>query len=197
MNTGLIITVVVIVVLVVAVAAAVAFAVPWQRSRRLRTRFGPEYDRAVREHGGRREAERALAEREKRHAKLDLQPLSDSSRRQYEAGWNRVQEQFVDTPAEAVREGHELLTRLMTERGYPTEDDDQRVADLSVEHAGTVDRYREARAISERNAAGEATTEDLRAAMVHYRALFNELLSDGSGTSAEPDTADRGDSAAH
>ncbi|MFD0776367.1 hypothetical protein ACFQZ2_20735 [Streptomonospora algeriensis] len=196
MDTGLILTVVVIVVLVAAVAAGAAFAVPWQRRRRLRTRFGPEYDRAVEEHGDRRAAERDLAEREKRHASLQLTPLSDSSRRQYEQDWNRIQERFVDSPGEAVREGHDLLARLMSDRGYPTEDDKQRITDLSVEHAGTLDRYREARAISERSSAGEATTEDLRAAMVHYRALFNELLGNGSAAPGEPGPADRGDTAA-
>ncbi|MUL41717.1 hypothetical protein FZ103_11120 [Streptomonospora sp. PA3] len=196
MNTGLIVAVAVIIVLVAAVALAAAFAVPWQRSRRLRRRFGPEYDRAVQELGGRRAAERELAEREKRHAKLDLKPLSEDSRRQYRAEWDRIQERFVDSPPEAVREGHELLSRLMADRGYPTEDDDQRIADLSVEHAGTVDRYRKARAIGERSAAGEATTEDMRAAMVDYRALFHELLGNGSAASTEPETADRGDSAA-
>lgn len=196
MDTGLIIIIVVVVVALAAVVAAgAAFAVPWQRRRRLRTRFGPEYDRAVEKHGDRRAAERDLADREKRHAKLQLTPLSDASRRQYEADWERIQERFVDSPGEAVREGHELLARLMADRGYPVEDDDQRITDLSVEHAGTLDRYREARAISERSAAGEATTEDLRAATMHYRALFNELLGNGSAHD-ESGPADRGGTAA-
>ncbi|MBX9387540.1 hypothetical protein K5M73_04695, partial [Streptomonospora halotolerans] len=97
----------------------------------------------------------------------------------------------MDTPAEAVRDAHDLLTRLMTERGYPTEDDDRRIAALSVEHAGTLDRYREARAISRRTGTGEASTEDLRHAMVHYRALFTELLANGTTGGAPADAAGR------
>ncbi|GAA4900315.1 hypothetical protein [Streptomonospora salina] len=191
MDTGLIITVV-----VALVAAGAVSAVPWQRRRRLRARFGPEYDRAIAEHGDRRAAVRDLAERAKRHARLQLTPLTDASRRQYETDWIRVQERFVDAPGEAVREGHELLAQLMSDRGYPTSDEAQRITDLSVEHAGTLDRYREARAVSERSAAGEATTEALRAAMVHYRALFNELLGNGSAAPGGPRALRRGDTAA-
>ncbi|MDA0563652.1 hypothetical protein LG943_04795 [Streptomonospora sp. S1-112] len=191
MSTGLIIAIVVIVLLVAAVAVAVAVILPRQRTRHLRQRFGPEYDRAVQEHGSRAAAERELAAREKKHAQLDLKPLSEPSRRGYETGWARIQEQFVDTPAESVREAHDLLTRLMTERGYPTEDDDRRIAALSVEHAGTLDRYREARAISRRTGSGEASTEDMRNAMVHYRALFTELLANGTTGSTPADAAGR------
>ncbi|GAA4942351.1 hypothetical protein GCM10023224_25890 [Streptomonospora halophila] len=193
MDTGLVITIVVVLVLI---AAAAAFAVPWQRSRRLRSRFGPEYERAVQEHGDRRAAERELTERERRHAELGLRPLSEGARRRFEADWDSVQERFVDSPEDAVRQAHGLVDRLMTERGYPSGDDDRRIADLSVEHGGTVDRYRRARAASERSAAGEASTEDLRSAMVHFRALFHELLGDGSTASAGSDTADPGDPAA-
>ncbi|MDT0300737.1 hypothetical protein [Streptomonospora wellingtoniae] len=193
MDTALVITIVVVLVLI---AAAAVFAVPWQRSRRLRSRFGPEYERAVREHGDRRAAERELAERERRHSELRLQPLSDDARRRFETEWDSVQERFVDSPESAVRDAHELLDRLMIERGYPAGDDDRRIADLSVEHAGTVGRYREARAASERSTGGDASTEDLRSAMVHFRALFHELLDGGSAASAASDAADPGDPAA-
>ncbi|WP_217999258.1 hypothetical protein [Nocardiopsis trehalosi] len=187
MDTGLAITLAVVAVLIVAVVVAVAVVLPRRRSRRLRERFGPEYDRALEARGDRRAAEKELARREKRHARLHLRPLSDRSREEYATGWARAQERFVDAPAEAVRDADELLTRLMIERGYPTEGTEQRIADLSVEHAGTIDRYRSARDISERGARGEASTEDLRNAMVHYRALFAELLEDGASAAGRHD----------
>ncbi|GAB3213225.1 hypothetical protein ACQEU5_24320 [Marinactinospora thermotolerans] len=176
MDTGLIIGLVIIAVIVVIAVAAALVILPGRRSRHLKQKFGPEYDRELRRHPDRRSAERELARREKRHAKLHIRPLSAESRTQYAEGWARIQERFVDEPVEAVREADRLVTRLMADRGYPTDGYEQQVADLSVEHARTIGHYRDGREIGERGARGEATTEDLRNAMVHYRTLFAELL---------------------
>jgi hypothetical protein len=176
-----------IVVIVVLVVVIVLAAAAWMviRRRNLQQRFGPEYDRAVSEGDGRLAAERELRARERRHAELDIKPLSAESRQQYATSWDEIQAQFVDEPNAAVGRADELVTRLIAERGYPTRDFEDRLADLSVEHADTLQHYRDAHAISERNTAGEASTEDLRMALVHYRALFGELL----GTDPVPTTA--------
>ncbi|MCZ7435760.1 hypothetical protein O7598_05080 [Micromonospora sp. WMMC241] len=168
--------VVVIVIVVVVVAALVAFAVVANRRRALRQRFGPEYDRAVQEQDSRGAAERELRERERRHAELELTPLSPESRARYAAAWEEVQVRFVDSPSEAVGEADELVSALITERGYPTGDFSDQIAHLSVEHARTLTHYRDAHEIRQRNERGEAGTEDLRQALVHYRALFADLL---------------------
>jgi hypothetical protein len=170
---------VIVIVAVVVVAALAFFAWRQQQSRRLREKFGPEYDRAVERHSSTREAEQELRTREQRHQELQIRDLDATVRDRYRADWQRVQEHFVDSPQSAVAEADNLLIRVMKDRGYPTEDYDQQVADLSVEHAGTIDRYRTAHDIRGRADAGHATTEDLRQAMVHYRALFAELLGDG------------------
>lgn len=172
MSTGAIIGIIVV-ILVVAVLLVGLSAV--NRRRRLRDRFGPEYDRTVSEHG-RREAEAELAERERRVRQLDIKPLTPTARAQYASEWTVVQEQFVDAPQAAVTGAHTLVTAVMKDRGYPTEAFDQIVADLSVEHAATLDHFRAAHDISQRAASGTAPTEDLRQAMIHYRALFTELL---------------------
>jgi hypothetical protein len=172
MSTGAIIAI--IVVILIAAALLVGLSVV-NRRRRLRDRFGPEYDRAVSEHG-RREAEAELAERERRVRHLDIKPLSPTARAQYASEWTAVQEQFVDAPQSAVTGAQTLVTAVMKDRGYPTEAFDQTVADLSVEHAATLDHYRAAHDISQRAGSGAASTEELRQAMIHYRALFTELL---------------------
>ena len=167
-------------VVVVAVVAlvAVGYLVLQQQKRRthLRERFGPEYERIVAEHDNRREAEQELLDREQRHTELDIRPLTDESRDTYANRWTEVQERFVDAPQFAVTEADQLVTAVMAERGYPTEDFKQRLSDLSVGHASTLDHYRTAHEISGRAARKEASTEELRQAMVHYRALFEELL---------------------
>jgi hypothetical protein len=167
---------IVLIIVVLVIIAAVVYGVQQGRRKRLQNTFGPEYDRAVADTGSRSEAEKELREREKRHAELTLKPLSAESQARYSAAWEEVQIQFVDNPSEAVTTADELVTRLITERGYPTADYDDRLADLSVEHASTLQNYRDAHAISERNTAGEASTEDLRQALVHYRSLFADLL---------------------
>ncbi|KKK05489.1 hypothetical protein [Micromonospora sp. HK10] len=168
--------VVVIVVVVLVLAALAAVAVIASRRRALRQRFGPEYDRAVEEQDSRSAAERELRERERRHAELELTPLSPESRARYAAAWEELQVRFVDSPAETVGEADELVSQLIAERGYPTGDFSEQLAHLSVEHARTLTHYRDAHEIRLRNERGEAGTEDLRQALVHYRALFADLL---------------------
>jgi hypothetical protein len=168
--------VIILIVLALLVAAAVLYAVRSGRRKQLQNTFGPEYDRVVGDADSRTEGERELRERERRHAELELKPLSTESKAKYSVAWEEVQIQFVDAPEQAVSTADELVTRLIAERGYPTGDYDEQVATLSVEHARTLGHYRDAHAISERSKGGEATTEDLRQALVHYRALFADLL---------------------
>jgi Tfp pilus assembly protein PilX len=172
MSTGAIIAIIVVILIVVALLISLSAV---RRRRRLRDRFGPEYDRAVSEHG-KREAEAELTERERRVRQLDIKPLAPTARAQYASEWSVVQEQFVDAPQAAVSGAQTLVTAVMKDRGYPTEAFDQTVADLSVEHAATLDHFRAAHDISQRATAGTASTEELRQAMIHYRALFTELL---------------------
>ncbi|MEU4694192.1 hypothetical protein [Actinoplanes sp. NPDC023714] len=167
---------IILIVVVLLVLAAIVFGVRAARRRRLQQTFGPEYDRVVADTGNRTEAERELLERKKRHAELELRPLSPESRSKYAAAWEEVQIRFVDDPKEAVSTADKLVTALIAERGYPTGDYDEHLANLSVEHAATLEHYRAAHEISRRSASGEAETEDLRQALVHYRALFADLL---------------------
>jgi hypothetical protein len=167
---------IILIIVIVVVIAAIVYGIQVARRRKLRSTFGPEYDRVVSDAGSRTEAEKELREREKRHAGLELKPLSRESQDRYAQAWEETQIQFVDNPTEAVTTADDLVTRLMAERGYPTENYESMLADLSVEHAGTLQHYRDAHDISRRNTAGEASTEDLRQALVHYRALFGELL---------------------
>lgn len=169
-------SVIILIIVILVVVAAVFFGIQASRRRKLQKTFGPEYDRVVADTGRRADAEKELREREKRHAELELKPLSAQSKATYSAAWEEVQIQFVDAPEQAVSTADDLVTRLITERGYPTGDYDEQLANLSVEHARTLDHYRDAHAISQRSAAGEASTEDLRQALVHYRALFADLL---------------------
>ena len=177
MSTGVIIAIVVVVVLLI-VGGVVAARIGAQRRRtqQLRDRFGPEYDRAVEQHGGRSEAEAKLEERRERREKLDIRPLEHEQQERFAEEWRRVQGRFVDAPQEAVRESDHLVKEVMRQRGYPIEDFDQRADDISVDHPQVVENYRSAGHIAERNERGEASTEDLRQATVHYRALFEELL---------------------
>ncbi|MEV6812769.1 hypothetical protein [Micromonospora sp. NPDC051296] len=170
-------TQIVVTVLVILVVAALAAAVLVAgRRRTLRQRFGPEYDRVVAEQDSRSAAERELRDRERRHAELQLVPLDPDSRARYAEAWEELQVRFVDSPAETVGQADELVTRLIAERGYPTGDFSDQIAHLSVEHARTLSHYRDAHEIHLRNSRGEASTEDLRQAVVHYRALFADLL---------------------
>jgi len=173
-------------VAVIVVGAVVFGVMAVFRRRRLQQRFGPEYDRLVGERDSRRRAEAELTERQRRVQDLDIQPLTDVARASYAGRWTSIQEQFVDAPADAVSGAQFLVADVMTERGYPAgqQDQDQVLADLSVEHSDTLDRYRAAVEISGKAAAGTASTEDLRQAMVHYHALFADLL--GEPADSEP-----------
>ncbi|WP_245745904.1 hypothetical protein [Nocardia altamirensis] len=180
MSTGVLI---IVIVLVVVVAAAVIALLVWPmvRRQRLRSRFGPEYDRTVQEHDDRRTAERELAQRERRHAELELRPLTSEQKQLYTARWVEVQEQFIDDPQKALQAADRLLTTVMGQRGYPTENFDQQVADLSVEHAEPLGHYRAAHEIATRAGGSEVSTEDRRTAIVHYRDLFQDLLNGANG----------------
>lgn len=164
-----------------AIAVIVIAAVVWYETRRrhseqLRTRFGPEYDRTVHTVGDVKQAEASLEARAKRVEALHIRPLSADESVRYGAAWRRVQERFVDDPHGAVTEADRLVGEVMHARGYPLGDFERRVEDISVDHPGVVMNYRAARDIAEAHARGEASTEDLRQAMVHYRALFDDLL---------------------
>jgi hypothetical protein len=166
-------------VLVVAIAAVVAWAYA-QRKRRqsqsLRQRFGPEYDRTVNELGSRGKAEAELEARTKRVARLDIVPLTAAEASKFKQSWNALQARFVDDPKVAVVQADRLVYELMAKRGYPMGDFEARAADISVDHPTVVSNYRSARAIALADERGQADTELLRKAVVHYRALFDELL---------------------
>jgi len=171
----------VIVLAVVVILIVAVLAVLYVRKRRsttavLRQRFGPEYERAVREHGSERKAEAKLADREKRVEKLNLRPLDPMERDRFSERWTSVQSRFVDSPKGAVAEADDLVSALMKTRGYPVSDFDQRAADISVDHPRVLENYRSAHEIALRVGKEGATTEDLRTAMIHYRSLFEELV---------------------
>jgi hypothetical protein len=184
--TALIVILVILAVVVIAVAAVAG----WRY--RLRRQFGPEYDRAVAEQHGVLRAEAELTGRHRRVRRLDIRPLSDDARRRYAADWTEIQERFVDAPQAAVMQANSLVAAVMTERGYPNADDEQAMADLSVDHAQTVGHFRAARQItgqlSDDGTYGDADTEALRQALIHYRALFADLL--GEPDAAEPPLED-------
>lgn len=142
----------------------------------LRDRFGPEYQRAVLQHGSERKAEAKLADRETRVEMLKIRELDPTERERYMTQWQAAQSRFVDSPRGAVAEADELVSSLMQTRGYPVADFDQRAADISVDHPRVVENYRSAHGIAMRVGRGEANTEDLRTAMVHFRSLFDELV---------------------
>lgn len=190
MSTAVLLAIVVGAVLIVAVTvlAAVLRRRRGHQRAALRQRFGPEYDRVMEEQGSRRQAERELHERERRHERLDLRPLDEGTRQRYLNGWVRTQSRFVDEPNAAVSDADKLVTLLMDERGYPTGGEfDDRLAHLSVEHANVLDDYRSAHQVALLNTERRATTEQLRQAMLHYRRLFDALL--GTGTEQHPTTA--------
>jgi hypothetical protein len=175
----------------VVILALVAIAV-WlwsqkQQSRRLEQRFGPEYKRAVDQFGSRPKAEAELMSREKRVEKLSIVPLAPADADRFSQEWKVLQGRFVDNPKGVLLEADQLVRELMLKRGYPMGDFERRAADISVDHPAVVDHYRSAQEIAARDRKGEADTEDLRKAVVHYRALFDDLLEVG-----EPATTERG-----
>jgi FtsZ-interacting cell division protein ZipA len=173
-------------IVIAVVAVIVVLAIVWRamrakRSRALQGEFGNEYDRTVDEAGGRRAAERELRERQKQHDELDIRPLSSESRERYVRRWQSTQSRFVDDPKGAVADADQLVQDVMQERGYPTKDFDRRVADISVAHPNLVEKYRTADGVARASERGEASTEDMRHSVRHYRALFAELLETDEG----------------
>jgi cytoskeletal protein RodZ len=168
-------------VLIAIAVVVVLGVVVWQalarrRTERLRDRFGPEYDRTIGTAENRREAESDLAAREERRDRLEIRPLSQAARDRYVQSWQAVQAQFVDDPSVAVASADSLIESVMAERGYPVEDFEQRAADVSVDHPQVVENYRDGHRLAEESANGNGSTESLRQAMRHYRALFEELV---------------------
>jgi hypothetical protein len=169
-----------IILLGAVVLALIAFAA-WffhqkKQSHRLQQRFGPEYVRTVDELGSQTKAELELKAREKRVERLNILPLAPSDAARFSEAWKVLQGRFVDNPKDVFVQADQLVRELMAKRGYPVGDFEHRAADISVDHPAVVDHYRAAQAIAVRNERGEADTEELRKAVVHYRALFNELL---------------------
>ena len=168
-------------VIIAVIVVAAVFAVVWylqqkRKSDELRGRFGPEYERTVHASDSRREAESELARRQERVDRLDIRPLTAEDRGRFANSWQLVQTQFVDDPAGAVADADSLIGDVMLKRGYPVGDFEQRAADISVDHPTVVSNYRDAHRLAQLSERGEASTEDLRKAMVHYRSLFNDLL---------------------
>jgi hypothetical protein len=173
-----------IIVLAIVAVASIVWMLSKQRKREaLQGKFGPEYDRTVRERDSRRAAESELQDRERRREELDIRPLAPVARARYVDEWGGVQAKFVDDPGTAVLDANGLVLRVMGDRGYPMEEFEQRAADISVDHPGVVENYRAAYRIAVLDGDGRAGTEDLRQAMVHYRSLFEELLGDEAGES--------------
>jgi hypothetical protein len=177
MNTIPTNSVIAIVLLVALVIAVVAWLVMQrQRSAKLKQRFGPEYDRAVIDFGGRARAEAELLKREERVARLKIVSLTPADTLRFSQIWGTLQGRFIDNPKGVVVEADQLVRELMEKRGYPMGDFERRAADISVDYPGVVSNYRAAQIIATRDASGEADTEELRKAVIHYRTLFDELL---------------------
>ena len=177
MDQNRMIVLIAVVVIAVVVVAAIAFYTSRRRrSQKLRERFGPEYERVVRQEGDPRKAEVVLEFRQKRREKFVIRSLSSADRSSFAVRWNEVQARFVDDPRGAVTVADSLVTDVMQKRGYPIGEFEQRAADLSVDYPLIVENYRGAHEIATRHNEGKASTEDLRQAMVHYRLLFQELL---------------------
>lgn len=168
--------VLIIALTIIAIAEGVWIVMRGHRSEHLRHRFGPEYDRAIQEHGSQRRAESVLETREKRVQRMHIRPLTQHDRDRFAKAWQADQARFVDDPKQAVTEADLLVTEVMRARGYPVSGFEQSVADISVDHPHVVENYRAAAEIAQRHKRGEANTEDLRQAMVYYRELFDDLL---------------------
>ncbi len=174
-----VITLIIAFVVVVVAGIAVLLLLRKRRTEKLRARFGgEEYSHAMQEGGNRRHAEAGLEKRTERVNAFHLRPLTPSDRGRFVESWRRVQARFVDGPAGAVTEADQLLGDVMFARGYPVSDFEQRAADISVDHPLVLKSYRTAHEIAHRQALGQANTEDLRQAMVHYRTLFEELVNE-------------------
>ncbi len=170
-------TLAIIIAVAVVVLAVLAYAITRRnRTQELHSKFGPEYERAVDRYGDSSKAERDLAARQKRVESLQIRALAPQDRTRYSEAWNDVQTRFVDDPRRAAEDADVLVREVMQKRGYPVGDFEQQAADISVNHPAVVEHYRAAHTVAERNARTPATTEELRKALVHYRALFADLL---------------------
>jgi hypothetical protein len=165
-----------LVIVVIAVVAVAAVLLLRNRTQKLRARFGPEYDRAVAETGNKFKAEAQLEKVEKRVSQYPLRPLTAADRDRFQQLWSAIQAKFVDDPAGAFVEADQLLGAVMVARGYPPTDFDNRATEISVDHGTVVEEYRAGHDIAIRHSQRQASTEDLRKGMVHYRALFDELM---------------------
>ncbi|MEO6797099.1 MAG: hypothetical protein ABI401_13100 [Candidatus Dormibacter sp.] len=192
MNSTTVMVIVAVVVLIV-VIALISMIVRRGRSQRLKSRFGPEYERTMQETGNRTKAEKDLESRQKRREQLEIKPLDPGLRERYAREWHQVQADFVDAPSDAVRGADQLITQVMRERGYPTDNFEQRSSDVSVDHPGVVEDYRTAHKMSMANRENRASTEDLRLAMTHYRSLFDDLLGKSETTRESEAAASRGE----
>ena len=181
------VTVIIIVAAIVVLAIAATAVLFARRNARLRDTYGDEYDRTVRDAGSKRAAAKELRDRQARHDELEITALDPAVARRYRDEWRLVQESFVDTPAESVASAHRLLQDVLSSRGYPTHDDDERVAMLSVDHADVLDRYRQGMRIEQAwRDAGSTDTEELRQAMQHYRAVFDRVVGETEASGAYP-----------
>jgi hypothetical protein len=179
---------------VVIVAAGIVMSVlSKRRTKRLQSQFGPEYDRTVDSADSRRKAESELAARQERRQQLDIRPLSSAARERYTSQWQSVQARFVDSPGAAVASADELIQSVMSDRGYPVDDFESRAADVSVDHPHVVEHYRQGHRLAENHANGNGSTEELRQAMRHYRALFDELVEPDGDSSDAPTARGRDD----
>ncbi len=170
-------TILILIVIIILALAVIGWLIfKRQRSAHLQDRFGDEYEHTIEDSGDRSKAEAELAAREKRVKKLDIQPLSQTDKDRFRTSWTDVKALFVDNPKEAVVQADELLGDVMQTRGYPVSDFGQRSQDLSVDHADVVENYRAAHDIAVRQERGEAATEDLRQALIHYETLFADLV---------------------
>lgn len=178
MNTTLVIVIVIVAVIVVAAVASAFYIAREKRTQRLREQFGPEYDRSMDRAGTRRDAESELRAREERHDELELRQLPAGQRDEFRRRWTFVQGEFVDDPVQAVGDADRLVTEVISARGYPVAEFDQRADDLSVRYPQVTQHYRQARQIARASERGEVGTEDLRHAVTSYRSLVTALLSD-------------------
>lgn len=185
LSTTQIAMVIAIAVVMVVAGIAIWLSIRKRRTARLRTQFGgAEYTRAVKEGGSRRQAEAALNQRAERVEGLHIRPLAPGDRTRFVEAWGRVQARFVDSPGGAVTDADQLLGDVMSTRGYPVSDFEQRAADISVDHPLVLENYRAAHQCALRQTKGQASTEDLRQAMIHYRTLFEELVREPEAAAA-------------
>lgn len=187
MSTTEIVILVVAIVVVLLVVVAVVAAKRRKQTQELRNTFGSEYDRTVDGSDKRRNAERELAERKARHDSLEIRPLTSASRQRYLTAWSGVQNRFVDAPVLALSEADALVTQLLAERGFPTDDVRTQEDMLSVEHADVLEGFRAGHAIEQQNTTGSADTEQVRQGMLHFREVFESLVGEANG---EPYPAD-------